>query len=182
VSEPPCDQHCRQPMRPRRFFAQKSACWRCFRLSDFSLKLLPAHKFHSVERLFEHLSLSTHASFRVQLWIFMQAGQRSRILRFAAKDSNTIVSVVSPVGTFRPRIGQRIMMFGKEITLRFAGRLAIRQREVTTARSAMPQQKDPNREEQRSRSLARRAGYIWCRRTVSARADGACKFYDIRSP
>jgi hypothetical protein len=32
--------------------------------------------------------------------------------------------VVSPVGTFRPRIGQRIMMFGKEITLRFAGRLA----------------------------------------------------------
>ena len=54
----------------------------------------------------------------------MQAGQRSGILRFAANDSNMIVSVVSPVGTFRPRIGQRIMMFGKEITLRFAGRLA----------------------------------------------------------
>jgi hypothetical protein len=44
----------------------------------------------------------------------MQAGQRSRILRFAANDSNTIVSVVSPVGTFRPRIGQRIMMLGKK--------------------------------------------------------------------
>jgi hypothetical protein len=44
----------------------------------------------------------------------MQAGQRSGILRFAANDSNTIVSVVSPVGTFRPRIGQRIMMQGKK--------------------------------------------------------------------
>jgi hypothetical protein len=43
----------------------------------------------------------------------MQAGQRSRILRFAANDSNTIV-VVSPVKTFRPRIGQRIMMLGKK--------------------------------------------------------------------
>jgi hypothetical protein len=105
-------------MRPRRFFAQKSLCWRRFRLSDFSLKLLPAHKFHSLDRLFEHPFLSTHASFGVHLWTFMQAGQRSGILRFAANDSNTIVSVVSPVGTFRPRIGQRIMMFGKEITLR----------------------------------------------------------------
>ena len=169
-------------MRPRRFFAQKSPCWRRFRLSDFSLRLLPAHKFHSLERLSEHPFLSTHASFRVHLWTFMQAGQRSRILRFAANDSNTIVSVVSPVGTFRPRIGQRIIMFGKEITLRFAGRLAIRQREVTTTRSAMPQQKDPNRKEQRSGSLARRAGYIWCRRAVSGGVDGACKVYDIRSP
>ena len=110
----------------------------------------------------------------------MQAGQRSRILRFAAKDSTTIVSVVSPVGS--PRIGQRIMMSGKEITLRFAGGLAIRQREVTTTRSAMPQQKDPNREEQRSGPLARRAGYIWCRRAVSGGVDGACKVYGIRSP
>jgi hypothetical protein len=49
----------------------------------------------------------------------LHAGQRSGILRFAANDSNTIVSVVSPVGTLRPRIGQRIMMFGKEIALRF---------------------------------------------------------------
>jgi hypothetical protein len=97
---------------------KKSPGWRRFRLSDFSLKLLPAHKFHSLERLFEHPFLSTHASFGVHLWTFMQAGQRSGILRFAANDSNTIVSVVSPVGTFRPRIGQRIMMFGKEITLR----------------------------------------------------------------
>jgi hypothetical protein len=44
----------------------------------------------------------------------MQAGQRSRIFRFAANDSNTIVSVVNPVRTFRPRIGQRIMMLGKK--------------------------------------------------------------------
>jgi hypothetical protein len=154
VSKLPCDQHCRQSMRPRRFFAQKSPCWRRFRLSDFSLKLLPAHKFHSLERLFEHPFLSTHASFRVHLWTFRQAGQRSRILSFAAKDSNTIVSVVSPVGTFRPGIGQGII--GKEITLRFAGRLAICQREVATTRSATPQQKDPNREERRSGSLARR--------------------------
>jgi hypothetical protein len=92
-------------MRPRRFFAQKSLCWRRFRLTDFSLKLLPAHKFHFLERLFEHPFLSTHASFGVRLWTFMQAVQRSGILRFAANDSNTIVSVVSPVGTIRPRIG-----------------------------------------------------------------------------
>jgi hypothetical protein len=101
------------------FLRKKVQARRRFRLSDFSLKLLPAHRFHSLERLFEHPFLSTRASFGVHLWIFMHAGQRSGILRFAANDSNTIVSVVSPVGTLRPRIGQRIMMFGKEITLRF---------------------------------------------------------------
>ena len=82
------------------FFAQKSPGQPRFRLSDFSLKLLPAHKFHSLKRLFEHPFLSTHASFGVHLWTFMQVGQRSGILRFAAKDSNTIVSVVSRLEPF----------------------------------------------------------------------------------
>jgi hypothetical protein len=62
-----------------------------------------------------------------------------------------------------------------------AVQMAIRQRAVTTTRSAMPQQKDPNCEEQRSGSLARRAGYIWCRCAVSGGVNGACKVYDIRS-
>jgi hypothetical protein len=52
----------------------------------------------------------------------MHAGQRSGILRFAANESSTIVSVVSPVGTSLPRIGQRMMMLGKEITLRITGK------------------------------------------------------------
>jgi hypothetical protein len=68
------------------------------------------------------IRLSTHASFRPHLWTFMHAGQRSGILRFAANESSTIVSVVSPVGTSLPRIGQRIMMLGKEITLRITGK------------------------------------------------------------
>jgi hypothetical protein len=43
----------------------------------------------------------------------MQAGQRSGILRSVGNESNTITSVLSPVGTSLPKIGQRIMILGK---------------------------------------------------------------------
>jgi len=75
---------------------------------------LPAHKFHSLERLFEHPFLSTHASFRRHFCTFMQAGQRSGISRFVSNESSTIVSVLSPVEMAVPRIGQRIMILGKK--------------------------------------------------------------------
>jgi hypothetical protein len=42
----------------------------------------------------------------------MQAGQRSGISRFVSNESSTIVSVLSPVETAVPRIGQRIMILG----------------------------------------------------------------------
>jgi hypothetical protein len=46
------------------------------------------------------------------LWIFKQAGQFSGISKFASIEANTIISVVSPVGTALPMIGQRIMILG----------------------------------------------------------------------
>src|SRR5277367_509092 len=54
---------------------------------------------------------SSHASFCSHLWSFRQAGHRSGIVTLDS-DSNLIVSVVSPVGTAIPTIGQRIMIFG----------------------------------------------------------------------
>jgi hypothetical protein len=137
----------------------------CFsrRSSSCSSALISVRIFSTTFMLADVISLRAASSFGSPMPLARKTRGSARqhipwqrILRFAANDSNTIVSVVSPVGTFRPRIGQRIMMFGKEITLRFAGRLTIRQRELTTTRSAMPQQKDPNREERRSGSLARR--------------------------
>src|SRR5579863_8451734 len=56
-------------------------------------------------------SFSTHACFRSHWWSFKQAGHCSGIV-IPDSDSNLIVSVVSPVGTGIPRIGQRIMMLG----------------------------------------------------------------------
>jgi hypothetical protein len=46
------------------------------------------------------------------VWIFKQAGQRSGISNFGSIVSNTIVSVLSPVGMAIPIIGQRIMILG----------------------------------------------------------------------
>lgn len=56
--------------------------------------------------------LSIQASFGFHLWIFKQAGQRSGISNFGSIVSNTTVSVLSPVGTAIPIIGQRIMILG----------------------------------------------------------------------
>jgi hypothetical protein len=58
-----------------------------------------------------YASFSTHASFRCHWWTLEQAGQSSGIM-IPDSDSNLIFSVVSPVGTGTPRIGQRIMMLG----------------------------------------------------------------------
>jgi hypothetical protein len=58
-----------------------------------------------------YASFSTHASFRCHWWTLEQAGQSSGIM-IPESDSNLIFSVVSPVGTGIPRIGQRIMMLG----------------------------------------------------------------------
>jgi hypothetical protein len=46
------------------------------------------------------------------LWVFKQAGHFSDISKSASSESNTIISVVSPVGTARLLIGQRIMILG----------------------------------------------------------------------
>src|ERR1700733_6361274 len=56
-------------------------------------------------------SFCTHACFRSHWWSFRQAGHCSGIV-IPDSDSNLIVSVVSPVGTGVPGIGQRIMMLG----------------------------------------------------------------------
>jgi len=52
--------------------------------------------------------LSIHASFRRHLWTFLQAGQC--IVSVNSKVSRIITSVVTPVGTGFPNIGQRIIM------------------------------------------------------------------------
>jgi hypothetical protein len=89
------------------------ALLRCFTLSDLSkvfaraLIPLPGAPIWAS-------ALSTHASFRRHLCTFMQAGQRSGISRFVSNESSTIVSVLSPVETAVPRIGQRIMILGKK--------------------------------------------------------------------
>ena len=53
---------------------------------------------------------STHASFCVHLCIFRQAGQRNGTSIQDDKDSNTIVSVVSPVLTGTFSVGQLVMI------------------------------------------------------------------------
>jgi hypothetical protein len=55
--------------------------------------------------------LALRSSFFSHLWSFKQAGHWSGIVT-PASDSNLIVSVVSPVGTAFPTVGQRIMIFG----------------------------------------------------------------------
>jgi hypothetical protein len=62
-------------------------------------------------RLVPYASFSTHASCRCHLWSLRQSGQRSGIIT-PESDSNLIVSVVSPVGTAVPSVGQRIIMLG----------------------------------------------------------------------
>jgi hypothetical protein len=54
---------------------------------------------------------STHASFCRHLWFFRQAGQRIGI-SISDRDSNLIASVLNPVGTGVPNVGQRIMISG----------------------------------------------------------------------
>jgi hypothetical protein len=100
-------------MRPRPFFAQKALLTVFYTvrplLKVFARALIPlpgAPIWAS--------ALSTHASFRRHLCTFMQAGQRSGISRFVSNESSTIVSVLSPVETAVPRIGQRIMILGKK--------------------------------------------------------------------
>ena len=55
--------------------------------------------------------LSTHASFFSHLWSFMQAGHWSGIV-IPPSDLNLIVSVLRPVGTAFPTVGQVIMILG----------------------------------------------------------------------
>jgi hypothetical protein len=55
-------------------------------------------------------SISTHASDRVHLWIFLQAGHCMVSGKFNV--SRIMISVVTPVGTFVPNIGHRIKMSG----------------------------------------------------------------------
>jgi hypothetical protein len=57
-------------------------------------------------------ALSIQASLGIQLCIFRQAGHRIGILRSASIESNTIISVVRPVETLIPKIGQRIKILG----------------------------------------------------------------------
>jgi len=78
------------PVSPRLFFVR--------------LRCLPS-------RLEPYPFVSTHASFRSHLWSLKQSGQRSGILT-SDSDSNLIFSVVSPVGTAVPSVGQRIIMLG----------------------------------------------------------------------
>jgi hypothetical protein len=62
-------------------------------------------------RLVPDASFSTQAPFRSHLWSFMQSGQRSGIIT-PDSDSNLIFSVVRPVGTGFPVVGQRIIILG----------------------------------------------------------------------
>jgi len=54
---------------------------------------------------------STQASFLFHLCTFRQAGHRMGT-ETSPRESNNMVSVLSPVGTAFPEIGQRIMIFG----------------------------------------------------------------------
>jgi hypothetical protein len=63
-----------------------------------------------------YFSLATQAPFFFHLWCLRHAGQCSDSSR-SDKDSNLIFSVVSPVGTGLPRIGQRITMSGIRYSL-----------------------------------------------------------------
>ena len=65
-------------------------------------------------RLLELANWSTQASLRIHLWVFEQAGQRNGIARFSGMLSKMTCSVVNPVGTDFPRIGQRTMIFGMQ--------------------------------------------------------------------
>ena len=56
--------------------------------------------------------IAIQASLGFHLWVFEQAGHFSDISKSASSESNTIISVVSPVGTARLLIGQRIIILG----------------------------------------------------------------------
>jgi len=86
------------------------SAFECLHFRQLQRGILGALRF--LRRVCDRSASAIHASSRRHWWTFLQAGHRTDILRFAGNESNTIVSVVSPVGTFVPRIGQRIIISG----------------------------------------------------------------------